>query len=105
MSAVDMQGMIAQMQALAGQAGRHTDNAVPTGTGGFGEVLMASLNRINHLQQSAGAQARAFQAGEPGIALYDVMLDAEKAGLAFEMGVQMRNRLVNAYKEVMNMPV
>jgi flagellar hook-basal body complex protein FliE len=57
------------------------------------------------MQQAATGEAQAFQAGKPGVALYDVMIDTQEASLAFQMGVQVRNRLVNAYKEVMNMQV
>ena len=106
MSTVDMHSMIEQMRAMAGQAGGAPDKADrTTGTGGFGQALHASLERINDLQQSARGEAKAFQAGQPGIELYDVMIDSQKASLAFQMGVQMRNQLVGAYKEVMNMQV
>jgi flagellar hook-basal body complex protein FliE len=67
--------------------------------------MRASLDRINDMQQAATGEAQAFQAGKPGVALYDVMIDTQEASLAFQMGVQVRNRLVNAYKQLMNMQV
>ncbi|MGL6159389.1 flagellar hook-basal body complex protein FliE [Microbulbifer sp.] len=73
--------------------------------GGFADALRGSLERINGLQSLSGEMSRAFQAGEPGVALHDVMIASQKAGIAFEMGVQVRNRLVNAYKDVMNMQI
>lgn len=106
MSTVNMQGMIEQMRALATQAGVGTPSPSSTkGTAGFGQALRASMERINDLQQTARVEAADFQAGKPGIALHDVMIDTQEANLAFQMGVQMRNRLVGAYKEVMNMQV
>ncbi len=106
MSAVNMQGMIEQMRSLATQAGTASSGAPETtGTAGFGQALKASLERINDVQQTARAEAMDFQAGKPGVALHDVMIDTQEASLAFQMGVQMRNRLVGAYKEIMNMQV
>lgn len=106
MSTVDMQGLIGQMHSLASQAAGKPVKADPAADGmGFGDALRTSLERINDLQQTAGSEAKAFQAGKPGIALYDVVIDTQKAGLAMQMGIQVRNRLVNAYKQVMNMQV
>lgn len=106
MNTVGMQGVIQQMKVLATQAGgTPAKAATATGTEGFGQAMRASLDRINDMQQSATSEAQAFQAGKPGVALYDVMIDTQEASLAFQMGVQVRNRLVNAYKEVMNMQV
>ena len=57
------------------------------------------------MQQSANQQAMSFQAGDSGVALNDVMIDSQKASVAFDMGVQVRNRLVTAYKEIMGLQV
>lgn len=105
-----MQAALARMQELAAQAGpaeatRGTRLDTTVGDGGFADALQNSLERINHLQQQSAAKTRAFQAGEPGVALHDVMITGQKASLAFELGVQVRNRLVTAYKDVMNMQV
>jgi len=106
MNSVGMQGVVQQMKALAAQAGgAPAKAATATGTGGFGQAMRASLNRINDMQQAATGEAQAFQAGKPGVALYDVMIDTQESSVAFQVGVQVRNRLVNAYKEVMNMQV
>jgi len=43
--------------------------------------------------------------GDPDISLSNVMIDLQKAGLAFQATVQVRNRLVEAYKEIANMAV
>lgn len=106
MSVVGMQGMIEQMRAMAVQAGAApVDRGGAAGTAGFGEALQASLERINHVQQAAGQEVKAFQAGKPGVALYDVMIGQQKASLAFQAGVQVRNRVVNAYQQIMRMQV
>ncbi|WP_148253903.1 flagellar hook-basal body complex protein FliE [Aidingimonas lacisalsi] len=109
MSATAIQETLAQMQSLASQASMSPEKgqqvATTVGEKGFADELQASIERINELKQSAKSQERAFQAGDPDVALNDVMIDKQKASVAFEMGVQVRNRLVTAYKDVMNMQV
>ncbi|GAA3540224.1 flagellar hook-basal body complex protein FliE [Zobellella aerophila] len=109
MSVPAIQSAVQQMASLATQAaGQRADplqQASAVGQGGFTGELQASIRRINELQQNAGNKAKAFQAGDPDVALNDVMVDMQKASIAFQMGVQVRNRLVGAYKEVMNMQV
>lgn len=109
MSTPAIQSVLQQMQSLSAQAagqplkGQAVSTAV--GSGSFGDELKASVARINQLQQHARVQKQAFEAGVPGVSLNDVMVESQKASLAFEMGVQVRNRLVSAYKEIMNMQV
>ncbi|GHC26178.1 flagellar hook-basal body complex protein FliE [Aidingimonas halophila] len=109
MSSSAMQDALAQMQSMASQAsmtpekGQQVSTAV--GDTGFADELQSSIERINELKQASKSQERAFQAGDPDVALNDVMIDKQKASVAFEMGVQVRNRLVTAYKDIMNMQV
>lgn len=105
MSAPAIQAALQQMQALSAQAAGQTLPNASKGAGDFAGAFEASLSRINAMQQSAATQRDAFQAGDPDVALNDVMIDMQKASVAFEMGVQTRNRLVNAYKEVMGMQI
>lgn len=109
MSSPAIQSALAQMQSLATQAsgpaaqGQQVTTAV--GAGSFAGELQASIQRINRLQQASAAKSQAFQAGEPGVELNDVMVDMQKSSVAFQMGTQVRNRLVSAYRDVMNMQV
>lgn len=108
MSSPVIQSTLQQMQALATQAaGAQAPGPQAAGvvSGSFAGELQAAIHRVNQLQQTASARSDAFQAGEPGVALNDVMVDMQKASVAFQMGVQVRNRLVSAYKEVMSMQV
>lgn len=108
MSSPAIQSALQQMQGLATQAAQPIKGeqvATAVGQGSFGSELQASIQRINRLQQAANTKATAFQAGEPNIELSDVMVDMQKASVAFQMGLQVRNRLVTAYRDVMNMQV
>lgn len=109
MSTPPIQSALQQLQTLAAQAAgsaAQTQSATSgLAAGGFAGELQAAVHRINRLQQTASAKGQAFQMGDPNVSLNDVMVDMQKASVAFQMGVQVRNRLVGAYKEVMNMQV
>ncbi|WP_420233054.1 flagellar hook-basal body complex protein FliE [Pseudomonas sp. ABY48] len=95
-----------QLTTLAEQAeGASPRSLSSVSTSGFAGELQASLQRINQLQQTATSQSNAFQAGSVAVSLSDVMADSQKASIAFQMGVQVRNRLLTAYKDVMSMQV
>lgn len=109
MSVPAIQSALQQLQVLASQAvGQSTsaaESAAAVGQGGFAAELRASIQRIEQMQRTASDKALALQAGEPGVELPDVMMDMQKASIALQMGVQVRNRLLTAYKDVMNMQV
>lgn len=74
-------------------------------SGGFAGALKSSLDAVNTRQQSASALAQAFETGTTTASLAEVMLATQKASVAFQATVQVRNKLVQAYQDVMNMPV
>ncbi len=99
--------MLAQMRAVADAASLskvRTDNPSSV-SGGFAAELQRSLQRVSDMQNASTAQAQAFELGASDISLNDVMIDMQKAGLAFQATLQVRNRLVAAYQEVASMPV
>src|SRR5690606_9396462 len=94
------------MQGLAQLAGggrtQATESASP---GGFAAELQRSIARVSNAQEAANLKAQSYEMGEPGVELYDVMIDMQKASIAFQTTVQVRNRLVSAYQEIASMPV
>jgi flagellar hook-basal body complex protein FliE len=102
-----IENMLSQMRAVAQAASSAPARSqeVPGGSGGFAAELARSLDRVSTLQNASNAQAKAFQLGAPDISLNDVMIDMQKAGIAFQATVQVRNRLVAAYQEIASMPV
>ena len=100
-----IEGVLSQLQATA-SAARNQSVDAGAGTGvSFAGQLHAALDRISEKQGAARAQAEKFTLGEPGIALNDVMTDLQKASVSMQMGIQVRNKLVAAYQEVMQMQV
>lgn len=71
----------------------------------FSDMLFNSVNSINAMQTQAKSQSQDYMTGTPGIGLNDVMVSMQKSSLALNLGVQVRNKLVSAYQEVMNMSV
>ena len=71
----------------------------------FGSLLKDALSNVNELQQDVGAKRTAFEMGDRSVTLADTMIAGSKAGIAFDATVQIRNKFVEAYKEIMSMPV
>jgi flagellar hook-basal body complex protein FliE len=71
----------------------------------FSDVLDNALKDVSAAQQEARSMAQDFSAGDPNVNLQDVMVNLQKANLSFQQMVQVRNRLVTAYQDIMNMPV
>jgi flagellar hook-basal body complex protein FliE len=107
MAISSIESVLQQMRSItqASQSGERSGalSGSEAAGGGFAGELRKSLDRISGAQNSASAQAEAFELGKPGIALNDVMVDLQKAGIGFQMGLQVRNKVVAAYQEVMNM--
>lgn len=106
-----IESVLAQMRAVSGSAqARGVFSANETqqasgSSGGFAAELSRTLEKVASMQNASAAQARAFQMGEPGVSLNNVMVDMQKASIAFQTTVQMRNRLVSAYQEIASMPI
>ena len=71
----------------------------------FGETLQNAIQGVNTTQKEAGALAQAFELGDPRADLARVMVAAQQSQVAFRATVEVRNRLVQAYQDVMNMPL
>ena len=71
----------------------------------FGALVTQSINSVNETQQGAAKLAEQFELGDPSVDLVRVMVEMQKARVSFEAVSQVRNKLVEAYREVMNMQV
>ncbi len=72
--------------------------------GSFGDLLSDAIGRVGQLQSEADGELRKLLAGEP-VELHRVLLASEKAGLASQLMMSIRNKAVDAYQEVMRMQV
>ncbi|MEI6720620.1 MAG: flagellar hook-basal body complex protein FliE [Betaproteobacteria bacterium] len=78
--------------------------AAPAGEG-FSSVLKQALDGVNSQQKAAEGLAREFQLDNTNVSLEETMVAMQKANISFQAVVQVRNKLVSAYQDIMNMPV
>ena len=71
----------------------------------FGELFQQAIGSVNATQHQAAALATSFEQGDPKVSLAQVMVASQKASVSFQALTQVRNHLVEAYKDIMNMPV
>ena len=71
----------------------------------FSEKLESAINQINSAQNKADTLSQQFISDQPNIDLHEVMISLQKANISFQSMVQVRNKLVSAYQEAMNMQV
>jgi flagellar hook-basal body complex protein FliE len=112
MSSMEIQQVLSQMRALQARAsGSTSDLAAPALTSpaaapvDFANLMKHTIDDAATMQNQASALADAYEAGDPSVDLTKVMLEVQKAGLAFHAITEVRNKLVDAYTAIMNMSV
>lgn len=103
-----IEAMLAQLKAVAA---RSQGNVAPPQAEktaekvDFAGLLKASLDQVNERQQTADKLGQRFVLGDDSVNLSDVMISMQKASLSFQATLQVRNKLVSAYQDIMNMQV
>ena len=106
MSDVSINQVLAQMRSM--QAMARNEGSIPVESSGqsqFSELMSQSINQVNDAMQNSKAVTASFESGDPSVSLADVMITAQKASLQFSGMTEVRNELLTAYKDVINMPV
>ena len=113
MSVSQVDSLLAEMRAAmaAAQGGKlsNTGSAASAGNAAsgadFANALKASLDSVAQSQHKAEDLQKAFMLGDNKVSLSDVMIQMQKAGIEFQAAVQVRNKVVAAYNDIMNMQV
>lgn len=108
MSSTDISQILDQMRAVSMQAQvspRVSDGPAAAGATSFSDVLKNSLGAVSETQAAASDLSEKFQAGDSSVDLAQLMVATEKASVSFEAMTQVRNKLVDAYQEIMRMQV
>ena len=103
-----IQAMVEQLKTAAARAQGGVNPSQTEQTVGkpdFAEALRASLDQVNGSQKKAERLGERFSAGDDSVNLSDVMISMQKANIGFQATVQVRNKLVAAYHDIMNMQV
>ena len=118
MSQMGIDQVLAQIRSLSGQV--RLDASRPPGAPSIGApgvregtangapsefatLLKRGIDAVNRSEQSANALADAFSRGVPGVSLPQVMVQMDKASVSFQALTEVRNRLITAYQDIMNM--
>jgi len=103
MTQMNVEQVLNQMRVLS------QNNVLPetsnTNRADFSQLLSDSIGQVNELQKESQEMKTAFEMGDPGVDIPEVMIAVQKASLSFEAITEVRNKLLSAYQEVMNMQV
>jgi flagellar hook-basal body complex protein FliE len=105
MTDINASQLIAQLRSMATAAAGAPADTAAGGQVDFSELLAKAVNNVNDSQQQANELKVAFQRGDEGIDISRVMIASQKASIEFQLMMQVRNRLVNAYQDIMNMQI
>jgi flagellar hook-basal body complex protein FliE len=107
MSQMEIDRVLAQIRSLSAQlqpgAASAAQKPAAGGVSEFANIMRAGIDQVNTQQQKAGQLADAFERGTPGVELPQVMLEMQKASVSFRALNELRNRLISAYQDIMNM--
>ncbi len=104
MNEINANHLLSQIRTL----GRELQPALPIAApdaNNFGDMLKSTINAVNEAQQHAGELKLGFINGTTDKSLAEVMIASQKADLSFRAATEVRNKLVSAYQDIMNMPV
>ena len=106
MASMQIQQVLAEMRSLQARASGVAETpSLAAQPSDFANLMKNSIDHVASMQNQATTLANAYEAGDKSIDLTKVMLEVQKAGLAFHAMTEVRNKLVDAYTQVMNMSV
>ena len=109
-SQANIQSMLETLRSYQSQASQlPTDAPAPAGApavqkGGFGQMVSGALEQVNNASVEASRLQHAYEVGED-LPLADVVLGMQRSSIAFEATLQIRNKVLKAYEDILNMPV
>lgn len=112
MSQMQINQVLAQIRSLSASGGIGNNKPLAPGATGnavsgpaFGDLLRKSLDSVNAAQTNAATLADKYERGVDNVDLATVMIESQKASVSFRALTEVRNRLVNVYQDIMNMPI
>lgn len=109
MNEINVSQVLAQIRSLQAQAANAAPRTQPatgaTTQSGFAVALKSAIGEVNGAQQDATRLQQSFALGDRDVELSSVMLATAKAQVQFKAMTEVRNRLVAAYQDIMNMPL
>ena len=107
MSSMEINRVLEQIRSLQAQSklgqAQPAQSQQVNGTGAFASILKQGLSAVSQTEQRANQLTEAFERGTPGVELPQVMLEISKASVSLKAVSEVRNRLISAYQDIMNM--
>ena len=100
----DEQKMMAAMQRIESQLAGTQQSSGAEKDNSFSEFLMHEIGSVNKTQMDSESLKNSFDMGE-NVSLAEMMIANQKATVSFQSLLQVRNKLINAYKDIMNLPI
>lgn len=104
MNQIDTTQLLSQIRTLNAEL-QAPESARPAGSSDFGDLFRNAITQVNETQMQAAELKREYAAGRSERNLAEVMIASQKADLSFRAMTEVRNKLITAYQEIMNMPV
>jgi flagellar hook-basal body complex protein FliE len=107
MDPISMTSLLAKLQEARAMVSGLPAPASPTAPKqvDFASMLKGSIDRVDQTQVSANQMAEQFQLGDPKVTLEDTMVALQKANISFQSALQIRNRVVSAYHDIMALQI
>lgn len=93
------------IEALASNKPTQELKSTSDGSGSFADMMQQAIDQVNDGQMKAAELGRALERGDPNVDLAEVMIAMQKSSVSFQALTEVRNKLLTAYQDVMNMPV
>lgn len=104
MSEINTVNLFNQMGAMAAKAeGAAVGSEVNQSS--FSSVFQNALNQVSNLSQQADSLKTRFELGDSKVSLGEVMIATQKSNLGLEAAVRVKNKILQAYQDIMSMPV
>lgn len=100
--------VLSQMRAIEAMARNQPAEVKPAasdGSGSFADLMTRAIDEVNNSKQHAAELGRALERGDPNVDIAEVMVAMQKSSVSFQALTEVRNKLLTAYQDIMNMPV
>ncbi|MGD8339327.1 MAG: flagellar hook-basal body complex protein FliE [Gammaproteobacteria bacterium] len=105
----EISNVLAQIRAMSAAIDRPAGTAEAAeskaGASQFGNLVKDAVSQVSEQQQTAETLANRFQAGDPNTSIAEVVVEMQKASISFQAMTEARNRIIEAYREIMSMSV
>lgn len=105
MNEINANDLLSQIRTLGKDLQSTPANTSNVPASDFGDMLKSTLDAVNDAQKISSELKTGFENGTTDKSLAEVMIASQKANLSFRAVTEVRNKLVSAYQDIMNMPV